>query len=71
VFTPTNPVEPVTNILMLPAPSEMKMLHDWVPKPLALAEPKITLQAPLVIQVPAFLPIAVLLLPTVFQIKAS
>jgi hypothetical protein len=26
VFTPTAPVEPVAKILMLPAPSEMKML---------------------------------------------
>ena len=50
MFTPTNPVEPVTNILMLPAPSDIKMLHDWVPKPLALAAPKITLLAPVVIQ---------------------
>ena len=43
---------------MLPAPSEMKMLHDWVSNPEPpFAPPIITLHAPVVIQAPALIPI--------------
>ena len=63
MFTPTAPVEPVAKILMLPAPSEMKMLQFWVPKPLAEADPKITLQAPDVMQAPELCPMAVFSVP--------
>ena len=63
VLNPTYPVEPVTNILILPAPSEMKMLQFAASNPAAVAEPMITLFAPVVMQHPAPLPIAVLRVP--------
>ena len=69
VFIPTNPVEPVANILMFPAPSDMKTLQFCVSNPAAVAEPRITLQTPVVIQRPALIPTAVLLIPLVFLYK--
>ena len=66
VFTPTLPVEPVMNILIFPAPSDMKMLLFCVSNPTPVAEPKITLHAPDVIQHPAFTPNPILLLPLLF-----
>jgi hypothetical protein len=67
VFTPTLPVEPVTNILIFPAPSDMKMLLFCVPNPTPVAEPKITLHDPVVIQHPAFIPNPMLLLPVLLR----
>ena len=59
---PTLPL-PLTNILVFPAPSAMKMLLFCVSNPAPVAEPKITLHAPVVIQYPAFIPNPILLLP--------
>ena len=71
MLIPTNPVEPVANRRILPAPSEMKMLQDSVPKPVAVAEPRITLQSPVVIQDPAKMPTAVLFVPVVTYPKEA
>ena len=63
MFTPTNPVEPVTNIRILPAPSEIKILQSAVSKPVPAAEPKNMLQFPVVRALPANEPKARLAFP--------
>ena len=62
VPTPALPLEPVTNILKLPAPSEIAILLLWV-EDLPAYPPITTFPPPVVISVPAAFPKNTLLSP--------
>ena len=71
VLIPTFPVEPVTNSLILPAPSDRMMLQLDAEINEPELDPITTLQPPVVIEQPAILPKVILLQPVVLQRKAD